>query len=99
MLMYFYGSEASFPERNEYCTSNGKKSLASLYIYLMLREKSSGAHPLATDEIIHSLKNDHGIQIGKQAVIRAFRLLADSDIHVFYLSGKGAWFDSTRLCA
>lgn len=98
--MYFYGSEATFPKQTEIIgESNSKKSLASLYIYLMLREQSSETHPFNAEGILSRLENDHGIVMEKQAVVRAVKLLADSDIHVFYRARKGAWYDRRRLCA
>lgn len=100
MMMYFYGSEAAFPARNEIVgESNGRKSLASLYIYLMLRENSSETHPFNADELLTRLEKEQGIVMEKQAVVRAVKLLADSDIHVFYRARKGAWYDRRRLCA
>ena len=99
-VMYFYGSEAVFPAQSEINgESNSKKSLASLYIYLMLREQSSETHPFNAEGILSRLENDHGIVMEKQAVVRAVKLLADSDIHVFYRARKGAWYDRNRLCA
>ena len=98
--MYYYGSEASFPEKETLTgASNGRKSLASLYIYLMLREKSSETSPFRADELLARLKDEQGIVLEKQAVVRAVKLLADSDIHVFYRPRTGAWYDRKRLCA
>ena len=98
--MYYYGSEASFPVREEITgASNGKKSLAPLYIYLMLRDDSSETHPVHADELLARLEDEQGIVMEKQAVVRAVKLLADSDIHVFYRARKGAWYDRKRLCA
>ena len=100
MPMYCYGSEASFPVQEEIVgASNGKKSLASLYIYLMLRDESSENHPFDADELLTRLEDEQGIVMEKQAVVRAVKLLADSDIHVFYRARKGAWYDRRRLCA
>ena len=98
-MMYFYGSEAAFPAQETVTgESNGRKSLASLYIYLMLREKSSETHPFDAESILSRLEEE-GIVIEKQAVVRAVKLLADSDVHVFYRARKGAWYDRRRLCA
>ena len=98
--MYYYGSEAEFPVQEKIIgESNSKKSLASLYIYLMLREKSSEPHPFDAGSILTRLEEEHGIVMEKQAVVRAVKLLADSDIHVFYRAKKGAWYDRRRLCA
>ena len=100
MPMYFFGSEAAFPEQERPLgASNGKKSLASLYIYLMLRNESSENHPFDADELLARLEDEQGIVLEKQAVVRAVKLLADSDIHVFYRARKGAWYDRKRLCA
>ena len=100
MPMYFYGSEARFPAQDEIVgASNGKKSLASLYIYLMLRNDSSESHPIEVDELLARLEDEQGIVMEKQAVVRAVKLLADSDIYVFYRARKGAWYDRNRLCA
>lgn len=98
--MYFYGTEADFPAQNKTVgPENGKKSLASLYIYLMLRENSSEANPFNAEMILSRLENEQDIRMEKQAVVRAVKLLADSDTHVFYRSRKGAWYDPRRLCA
>ena len=98
--MYYYGSEAQFPMQGEIVGArNGKKSLASLYLYLMLRNESSADAPFETNELLARLKDEQGIVMERKAVIRAVKLLANSDIHVFYRSGKGAWYDRERLCA
>ena len=98
--MYYYGSEARFPAQGETIGArNGKKSLASLYLYLTLRNESSANDPFGTDELLARLKDEQGIVMEKKAVVRAVKLLADSDIHVFYHAGKGAWYDRERLCA
>ena len=98
--MYFYGSEARFPVQGEIIGArNGRKSLASLYIYLTLRNESSENTPFNTDELLARLENEQGIVMEKKAVVRAVKLLADSDIHIFYCIGKGAWYDRERLCA
>ena len=98
--MYYYGSEASFSKQENISGErNGKKSLASLYIYLMLREHSSETHPFHADELLTRLEDEQGIIMEKQAVVRAVKLLADSDIHVFYCARNGAWYDRRRLCA
>ena len=98
--MYYYGSEAHFPAQEAVTgESNGRKSLASLYIYLMLRSDSSENHPFDADELLTRLEDEQGIVMKKQAVVRAVKLLADSDIHVFYRARKGAWYDRRRLCA
>ena len=100
ILMYFYGSEAHFPMQEAITgASNGRKSLASLYIYLLLRKESSESHPFDADELLARLEDDYGIVMEKQAVVRAVKLLADSDIHVFYRARKGAWYDRKKLCA
>lgn len=97
--MYYYGSEARFSPEEITAETNGKKSLASLFILLMLRNKSSEQHPFSPDEILDRLEREEGIQMEKQAVVRAVKLLADSDVHVFYKARAGAWFDKHRLCA
>ena len=98
--MYFYGSEASFPDQEPItCAGNGRKSLAPLFIYLMLREKSSEESPFGAEELLARLESEAGIVMEKQAVVRAVKLLADSDVHVFYKARKGAWYDKKRLCA
>ena len=98
--MQYYGSEALFPKQEDiFGERNGKKSLASLYIYLMLRSESSETNPFHADELLARLEDEQGIIMEKQAVVRAVKLLADSDIHVFYRARKGAWYDRSRLCA
>ena len=100
MPMYYYGSEAKFPAQEAiFGESNGRKSLASLYIYLMLRNESSENNPFDADELLARLEEEQSIVLEKQAVVRAVKLLADSDIHVFYRARKGAWYDRRRLCA
>ena len=100
MPMYYYGSEAKFSAQEAISgESNGRKSLASLYIYLMLRSDSSETHPFDADELLARLEDEQGIVMEKQAFVRAVKLLADSDIHVFYRARKGAWYDRRRLCA
>ena len=98
--MYYYGSEARFPVQGEIIGArNGRKSLASLYLYLTLRNESSASAPFDADERLARLKEEQGIVMEKKAVVRTVKLLADSDIHVFYRAGKGAWYDRERLCA
>ena len=98
--MYFYGSEARFPAQGEIIGArNSRKSLASLYLYLTLRNESSENAPVNTDELLAHLEREQGIVMEKKAVVRAVKLLADSDIHIFYRAGKGAWYDRERLCA
>ena len=100
MPMYYYGSEAKFPAQEAISgESNSRKSLVSLYIYLMLRSESSENHPFDAEELLARLEDEQGIVMEKQAVVRAVKLLADSDIHVFYRARKGAWYDRRRLCA
>lgn len=100
MSYIFYGSEAGdIPEIKPEGPVNGKKSLASLFIYLTLRSESRPGQPISADELLRRLEEEQGIVLEKQAVVRAVKLLSDSDVHVFYQPRRGAWYDRHRLCA
>lgn len=74
--------------------TNTRKSMAPLFIYLVLKEYSSPQKPLKQQEIINILKKyPYEIFIERKAVSRIIHNLVDSDLNIYSNAKIGTWFD------
>ncbi len=72
---------------------NGRKSLAPLFVFAILRDSSSKERPMTQKEIIERLDAwPYAISIERKAVSRALAALADSDCGII-TTQKGAYYD------
>ena len=76
--------------------TNSRKSLAPLFVYLILKTCSSEAKPLSQNDIIRRLGDDpYEISIERKAVSRIIHLLADAGLNIVS-SRRGAWYDGKK---
>ena len=77
--------------------TNGRKSLAPLFIYLILTEESSSDRHLSLSDIGKSLSEmPYEIELERKAIGRIVHNLADSGLGIFSMRGYGTWYDSDR---
>ena len=78
--------------------TNNRRTLAPLFVHMILKEKSSPEKHLSQNEIIDILSEDpYEIQIERKALGRVIHLLADSGIGVVSAPGYGTWYDSEQV--
>ena len=74
--------------------TNNRRTLAPLFVHMILKEKSSPEKHLSQNEIIDILSEDpYEIQIERKALGRVLHLLADSGLGVVSNPRYGAWYD------
>ena len=73
--------------------TNTRKSLAPLFVYLILREHSNAENKLTQQKIIELLKAEpYEIEIERKAVSRIIHNLTDSEIGIYSDSHTGTWY-------
>ena len=71
---------------------NSRKSLAPLFVYLILQQNSNFNHPLSQKEILAYLEsNPYEITIERKALSRIIHNLCDSDLHIQSEPKIGTW--------
>lgn len=76
--------------------TNNRKTLAPLFVYLILRQNSSKEHPLTQQQILDELeKFPYEIRLERKALSRVIHLLCDSQVNVHSLRGFGTWYSET----
>ncbi len=81
-----------------YKKTNKRKSLAPLFIYLILTEESSSEKHLSQADIANRLlKMPYEIELERKAIGRIIHNLADSGLGIYSLKGYGTWFDSDGI--
>ncbi len=73
---------------------NSRRSLAPLFVYLILKEKSSPEKHLSHREIADLLSNyPYEITIERKSLGRIIHNLEDSGLGIFSLRGMGTWWE------
>ena len=73
--------------------SNNRKSLAPLYVYIILTQHSSPERHLSQQEIIDRLRDDYEIELERKAVSRIIHTLSGEGIGIKNISKEGAWYE------
>lgn len=73
--------------------ANSRKSMASLFIYLILKEHTNEGNPYRISDIQSRLETDYEISIERKAVSRYLQCLADEEKANIWVSSKhGYWY-------
>ncbi len=90
--------ERIYDELYSYKKVNNRKSLAPLFIYLILKEESSSEKHLSQNDIAERLRKiPYEITLERKAIGRIIHNLADSQLGIYSLKGYGTWYDSDGL--
>ena len=72
---------------------NSRKSLAPLFVYLILKEHSDAEHHLKQQEILsHLRKYPYEIELERKALSRIIHNLADSQLKICTDAKEGSWY-------
>ena len=72
---------------------NSRKSLAPLFVYLILKEHSDAEHHLKQQEILtHLCKYPYEIELERKALSRIIHNLADSQLKICTDAKEGSWY-------
>lgn len=72
---------------------NSRKSLAPLFVYLILKEHSDAEHHLKQQEILsHLRKYPYEIELERKALSRIVHNLADSQLKICTDAKEGSWY-------
>ena len=72
---------------------NTRKSMASLFVYLILKEHSSNDHPMKQQDILDALADrPYEIVLERKALGRTLHNLADSNLGIYTDRRRGAWY-------
>ena len=78
--------------------TNSRKSIAPLFIYLILKEKSSADRHFSQEELAQILsKMPYEIKLERKAIGRIIHNLVDSDLGIYSLKGYGTWYSDHGL--
>ncbi len=79
---------------------NSRKTLAPLYVYLILKERSDRSHHLSQQQILNELeKYPSEIVIERKALGRIIHNLTDSDLGIHTNGKYGTWYEPDTECA
>lgn len=74
--------------------TNKRKSMAPLFVYLLLKNCSNKNSPLRQQQIINMLKKyPFEISIERKALSRIIHNLADSDLDIHTSPKRGTWYE------
>ena len=73
--------------------SNNRKTLAPLYVYIILRERSTPQKHLSQQQILRLLEELYEITIERKALSRILHTLADEEIGIVNTPKYGSWFE------
>ena len=73
--------------------SNSRKSLAPLYVYLILVNHSGPDRHLTQNEITSRLSSDYEIELERKALSRIIHTLSGEGIGICNAAKSGAWYD------
>ncbi len=76
--------------------SNNRKSLAPLYVYIILTKRSSSGKHLTQQQIMKYLENLYEITLERKAVSRIIHTLAGEGLGIINTTKDGVWFDPER---
>ncbi len=78
--------------------ANSRKSLAPLFVYLILKEHTDMYHPYTQNQIIQKLEEyPYEISIERKAVGRILHNLEDSGLGIRSAAGMGSWYDKDNI--
>ena len=76
---------------------NSRKSLAPLFVYLILKNNSSPHNPLKQKDILELLRAaPYEVDLERKALSRILHNLEDSQLHVHSENNVGVWYDPHR---
>ena len=71
--------------------SNGVKSAAPLYIYLVLQKHSGHRRHLTQQEILDYVEDEYGVRLERKALSRWLHLLVWLELEIFSDPRYGSW--------
>ena len=86
-------SDEELDELSRPQSANSRKSLAPLFVYLILRHHSDSDHPLKQQEILSMLADDpYEVVIERKALGRIIHNLKNSDVGIYSDKRRGTWY-------
>ena len=79
--------------------TNSRKSMAPLFVYLVLKANTDWEKHYTQNEILKKLEEDFEIRIERKALSRILHQLSDSDVDIVTSPRNGCWFDQRLDCA
>lgn len=77
--------------------NNKRKTMAPLFIYLILKEHTDRDNPLLIKGIIRLLEEEYEISLGRNAVLKHVNTLVDEDVNIWGgKRGDGYWYSEQR---
>ena len=73
--------------------TNSRKSLAPLFVYLVLKDQPKGKH-LTQKEITTLLERDYEVSIGRKALSRILHSLDEAGVGIVSTSNDGTWLEA-----
>ena len=73
---------------------NSRKSLAPVFVYLILVNYSGPDHHISQKGLINLLERRYEITIERKALGRIIHGLADSGLGIFFSKRDGCWYDA-----
>lgn len=73
--------------------TNGLKSAAPLYVYLVLQAHSNARRHLTQPQILRYLEEEYDVTLERKALSRWLHLLLVLDLGVYYNPRCGAWME------
>ena len=73
--------------------SNNRKSLAPLYVYIILTKHSSPKRHFSQQEIIDRLRDEYEIELERKAVSRIIHTLSGEGIGIKSVAKEGTWYE------
>lgn len=89
---YGYDEEDYYQIRKK----NSRKSLAPLFVYLILTERTTPEKPMRQQEILDILRTDrdYEIHLERKALSRIIHNLVDNNFHIRSHAKRGVWYDN-----
>lgn len=90
-------TDEEIDERYRPRKANQNKTMAPLFIYLILKEHSNWNCRLTQKEIIEYLYNKYEIELERKAVSRHLESLIDADLNIWTQDRTGYWYSEEDL--
>lgn len=72
---------------------NNRKHTLPLFVYLILKSKSSSDNKLSQSQIIGILRDEYELEIERKSLSRTIHDLEDEHLGIFSNKTGGAWYD------
>ena len=72
---------------------NNRKHTLPLFVYLILKDKSTPDNKLSQSQIIDILRNKYELDIERKSLSRTIHDLEDEAVGIHSLKTGGAWYD------